>query len=203
MIKERYSHDWPSSRTSWGKWDGVIRWESWDDEVHILSGEGWRGWDRMIRWDVLKQLAKFTYLLETDEEGIGWGVFKQLINLTYILEGIIGWDIIKQLIKFTYILETDEDGIASSDNIQVIKFTYVLERMRWNNQMRRLKIIDILSGDEWKRWDGMMRWGYSIIDQVHVHSGYRWRGWYKMIRLEAFKQLTKLTYALEADEEDG
>jgi hypothetical protein len=38
------------------------------DQVHILSGDGRRGGDTMIRRKVFKQLTKFTYLLETDEE---------------------------------------------------------------------------------------------------------------------------------------
>ena len=47
-------------------------------------------------------------------------------------------------------------------------------------------------------WDDQM-WGIQTTDQ-----GPRtfWRGCI-MIRLEVLKQLTKFTYALETDEEDG
>ena len=43
------------------------------DQVHVRAGDGWRRWDGMIRWEIVKQLTKFTYSLETDEEdGMGW-----------------------------------------------------------------------------------------------------------------------------------
>ena len=51
-------------------------------------------------------------------------------------------------------------------------------------------------------WDDQMR-DVKTIDQVHVRSGDGGRGWDGMIRLDIFKRLTKFTYHLETDEEDG
>ena len=174
---ERYSNNWPSSRTPWRRmkgmgWDDQMRDIQRIDQVHVLSGDGWRGWDGMIRWEIFKQLTKFTYSLETDEEdGMGWSDERYSNNWPSSrtfwrrmkgMDGMIRWEILKQLTKFTYCLETDEgDG--------------------WDDQMRDIK----------------------TIDQVHVRSGDRWRGWDGMIRWEISKQLTKFTYSLETDEENG
>jgi hypothetical protein len=38
---------------------------------------------------------------------------------------------------------------------------------------------------------------FKTIDQVHLHPGDGGRGWDRMIRLDIFKQLTKLTYILK------
>ena len=43
------------------------------EQLHVRPGDGWRGRDKMIRLGLFKQLSKFTYALETDEDGgIGW-----------------------------------------------------------------------------------------------------------------------------------
>ena len=175
------------------RWRGLDWWSDEKlqtiDQVHILSGDRWRGWDGMIRWEIFKQLAKFTYELEADEEdGMSkWEIFKQFTKFTYFLEtddqmrdiqtihqvhlqagdgwrrwdGMISWEIFKKLSKFTYFLEMDK-------------------RMGWDDQMRDIQ----------------------TIDQVHVLPGGRQRGWDGMIRREIFKQLAKFTYILEMDEED-
>ena len=51
-----------------------------------------------------------------------------------------------------------------------------------------------------------MGWDYQVtciqtIDQVHVQAGNRRGGLDRMIRWETFKQLTRLTYSLEKNEE--
>ena len=89
----RWEINWPRSRTNWRRmkrmgWDDQMRdlklidqvhvptGDGWDDQmrdlkpidqVHVLSGNGWRGWDGMIRWQILNQLIKIMYKLETDE----------------------------------------------------------------------------------------------------------------------------------------
>ena len=94
-------------------------------------------------------------------------------------------------------------------------------------QLRNLNIVRLRSGDgedegiersderysnnwassrtDWRKmgWDEMR--GLKTIDYVHIPpcSGYGWRGWDRIIRWRALKQLTKVTYTLEMDEEDG
>ena len=70
-------NNWTSSRTNWRRmkemgWDDQMRDLKTIDQVHVLPGDGWRGWDRMIRWEISKQLTKFTYGLEKDEEDEMW-----------------------------------------------------------------------------------------------------------------------------------
>ena len=45
-----------------------------NQQGHVLAGDGQRKWDMMIGWasEILRQLTKFTYSLDTDEEdGMG------------------------------------------------------------------------------------------------------------------------------------
>ena len=125
-------------------WDDQMRDLKSIDQVHVLSGDVWRGWDGMIRPEILNQLTKFTYQLETDEEdGMGW---------------------------------SDRD----IKNTKIRTSWRWMKRMGWDDKMRDLKPIDqdhVLPGDGW-RWDGMIRW-------------------------EILNQLTKFTYHLETNEEDG
>ena len=55
-----------------------------------------------------------------------------------------------------------------------------MKRMERDNQMRDIQKIDqvhVHSGDRWRAWDGMIRREiFKTIDQVHVHSGDGWRG---------------------------
>ena len=51
-------------------------------------------------------------------------------------------------------------------------------------------------------WDNQIR-GLQTIDQVHVLARDKRRGRDGMIRWEVFKQLTRFTYFLETDKEDG
>ena len=126
-------------------WDDQMRDLKSIDQVHVLSGDVWRGWDGMIRPEILNQLTKFTYQLETDEE----------------------------------------DGMRWSD--RDIKNTKIRTSWRWMKRMG---------------WDDKMR-DLKPIDQDHVLPRDGWRGWDGMIRWEILNQLTKFTYFLETDEEDG
>ena len=76
------------------------------------------------------------------------------------------------------------------------------EMIRWEANKQLTKFTYQLDTDGEDEWDDQMR-GHQTIDQVHVHPGDGWRGWYGIIRWEVFKQLTKFTYELETDEEDG
>ena len=51
-------------------WDDQMRDLKTIGQVHVRTGDVWRGWDEIIRWEILKQLTKLTYWLETDE--VGW-----------------------------------------------------------------------------------------------------------------------------------
>ena len=103
MMRRKILNNWPSSLTFWSRmtrmgWDDEMRVKT-IDQLHVLSRDRWRGWDGMIRWEILKQLNKFTYSLETDEKN-----------------EMVRWEVLKQLIEFTYVLETDEeDGMGWSD----------------------------------------------------------------------------------------
>ena len=132
--------------------NGQVRGLQTVDDAHVLSENRWRGWNEMIRWDAFKQLTKFTYILETDEEdGMGWSM-----------------RIFKQLTKFTYILDTDEeDGMGWSDERPSNNWPSSrtnwrrMKRMGWNDQMRGHQTIDqvhVLTRDGWRRWHGMIRW---------------------------------------------
>ena len=128
-------------------------------------------------------------------------------------DGMIRWEPLKQLTGFTYKLETDEeDGMGWSDersknNWPISRTCWRrMKRMGWDDQMRDLKTIDqvhVLAGDGWRGWSDDQMKDLKTIDQVHVLAGDGWRGWDGMIRWEILKQLTKFTYALETDEEDG
>jgi hypothetical protein len=112
--------------------------------------------------------------------------------------------------KFTYKLETDEaNGIGFSDE----RYSKIwpssrtvwrrMKRKRRDNQMRGLRRIDPSSRTSWRRIKRMIR--YEMFKQLsYILSGDGWR-WDRMIRREIFKQLsvTKFTYSLETDEEDG
>ena len=169
---------------------GWLRWEILKQLTNLTYNlKGWRGWDRMIRWEIIKQLKKSTYFLEMDEEVgmIRWEILNKRPSLRTAWKQMkrMGWDNqmrdLKQYTKFTYSLETDEeDGIGWETLKKLKKFTYSLETIE-DNQMRDPKTIDevhILSGNNWRRWDGM-------------------------IRCEILKQLTMSTYILETDEVDG
>ena len=226
--EERYSNNWLSSHTIWRQtkrtgWDDQMRDIQTIEQVHIPPGDGWRGWDGMIRWEIFKQLTKFTYILETNEEDrMGWSderysnnwtsshtswrwmkrmgwddqeIFKQLTKFTYILDDgwrgrdrMIQWEIFKQSTKFTYNLETDEE-----------------DRMGWAYGRYSNNWPSSLTGWRWMKrmgWDDQMR-DIQTIGQVHLRAGDRWRGWDGMIAWEIFKPLTKFTYSLEMDDEDG
>ena len=226
---ERYSNNWPSSHTLW-RWKKRMRWDEMMgdiqtiDQVHLRAGDGWRGSDEMIRWEVFNQLTKFTYSLEMDEEdGMGWSderylnnwlssctIWRQVkgtgwddqkrdiqtIEQVHILsgdgwrgwDGTIRWEMFKQLAKFIYKLEMDEeDGMGWSH--ERYSNNWPSSHTLWR-QMKRTE------------WDDQM-WDIQTIDQVHILPGDRWGAWNGMIRWEIFKQLTKFTYRLEMDEEDG
>ena len=55
-------------------------------QVYVLAGDGQRGRDGMIRWEIFKQLTKFTYELEKDEEDevrcLQFNKFNYLMYLT-------------------------------------------------------------------------------------------------------------------------
>ena len=118
------------------------------DQVHVLPEDGWRGWDGVIRWEVIKQLTKSTFELETDDEDrMGWSDERSSNNwpssrtnwrLMKRMDRMIRWEVIKQLTKFTYSLETDEEdrmGWSDEDFIQMTKFTYTLERWKgWSDK---------------------------------------------------------------------
>ena len=204
QVCVRSSNNCPSSRTSWKQqikrmgWDDQMRCLQKVDQVHLLSRDGWRGWDGMMRWEVFKQLTKFTYFLKTDEEdGMGW---------------------------------SDE---RSSSNWPSPRTNWRrMMRIGWDDQMKGLQTIDqvhVQTGDGWRGWIGWsderssnnwpssrtswrrmkrMRWddkmrGLQTINQVYLLSGDGWRRQNETIRWEVFKQLTKFTYPLEMDEEDG
>ena len=84
---------------------------------------GWRGWDSIIIWEVFKQLTKFTYFLNTDEEKDDQRNGIQIIDQVHEQadDEWRGWDrmIRKAVFKhvnFTYFLKTDEeDGLWWSD----------------------------------------------------------------------------------------
>ena len=59
------------------------------DKVHVLSGDGWRGSDG-IRWEILYQLTKFTYLLETYEED-GMRDLHSADQIVHVLSGQVIW----------------------------------------------------------------------------------------------------------------
>jgi hypothetical protein len=90
-----------------------------------------------------------------------------------------------------------------------------MKRKGWDDQMRGITInqVHIRSGDEWRGWDGMIRWEVlktidqihvqavemkrmemecddqkiQIIDQVHLRTGDEWREWDGMIRWEGME----------------
>ena len=126
------------------------------------------------------------------------------------MKRMIRWEIFKQLTKFTYFLKTDEE-----------------DEMGWSDE----RYSNIQTEDRWRGWDGMgwsdekysNNWPSShtiwrqmkrlgcddqtrdiqTIDQVHIHTGDRWRGWNRMIRWEIFKQSTKFTYFLRQTKRMG
>lgn len=49
-------------------WGDQMRGNLSIDVVHVHPGDRRKRRDRMIRWAVLKQLIKFTYALQTDED---------------------------------------------------------------------------------------------------------------------------------------
>ena len=196
---ERFSNNWPSSRTFWRQmkrmgWENQKRglhtinqvyiqaedrWRGWDgmgwsderflnnsiDQVHVQTGDGWNG---MIRWQVFKQLTRFTYELETDEDGMGWLVERCSHNWQVHVRSGGGWV-----------------GLGWSDK-------------RPSNNWPS-------SRTNWWRMKGMERGNQMSNTQINNWPGSRTplRGWDGMIRWEIFKQLTKFTYKLEMDEEDG
>ena len=147
-------------------WDDQIRHLKTIDQVHVRAGEGWRGWDVIIRWEILKQLTKFTYELEKDEED---GMDNQMRDLKAIdqvhvppgdgwrgWDGIIRWEILKQLIKFH--VQTG-DGWSGWDGIirwevlkQLTNVTYLLETddgiIRWEILKQLIKFTYELETDE-------------------------------------------------------
>ena len=110
---------------------------------------------------------------------------------------------------------------------------YVPTRMRMLSETRQKHNwqVYVPAGDRWRGWE-RIRWsderssnnwpssrthwrrmtktgrdhqvrGLKTIDQVHVHSRDGWRRWDGIISWEVIKKLTKFTYFLETDEEDG
>ena len=86
------------------------------DQIHVLSDDGWRRWNEMIGWEILKQLTKFMYELETDEEdGTGWSD-EWSVDQVHVhpgdgwrgWDGMIMWEVFNQMTNLTYNLETDE-----------------------------------------------------------------------------------------------
>ena len=91
------------------------------NQVHILSADVWWRWDRIIRWEVINNLSKFTYVLETDEEDemVWWDEMSSNYwpssRTLWRRMKRMGWDdqmkVFKQLTKFTYILDTEDEDI--------------------------------------------------------------------------------------------
>ena len=66
------NHYIPTKMRKLSAWETMAK---FNQQVHVLPGESVEivKEDGMIRWEILKQLTKFTYWLETDEEdGMGW-----------------------------------------------------------------------------------------------------------------------------------
>ena len=144
--EDKYSKNWPSSRTSWARRRG----------------------DEMISWEVLKQLIELTYILYRCRERDGIirsEIFKQLTytyELVGVWDGMIRQEIFKQLTMFTYILETDEENRTDDQKrgIQTIysKFTYFLEAdeedgMGWSEERysNNCLKVHVRPGDVWGR----------------------------------------------------
>ena len=149
-------------------WGDQIRGLQNFDNVHVHTEGGWRERDGMIRWEVaFKQVTKFTYFLQTDEEDgmIRWEVFKQLTKSTYFLETDeedgMGWSDERSSNSWprsrTSWRQTKEDGMGWSNEVlkQLTKFTYKLEtdELRWLNASE----------------------GYSKNCQVHIRTEDAWR----------------------------
>ena len=67
----------------------------------------------------------------------------------------------------------------------------------------KLDQVDVQSGDERRGRDRMIRQKIFAIDQVRVLSGDGRKECNGMIKWEIFEQLTKFTYDLETDKEEG
>ena len=154
-------------------WDDQKRGIQTIDQVHVLSWDRWRGRDRMIRTAIFKHLIKFTYSLETNEEEEK------------------GW--------------WDEKYSKTIDQVHVLSGYRWRGREEWSDEKCSTNLSS--SRTNWirmkrKEWDDQKR-DFKTIEQVHTHPGDEWRARDRMIRRDVFKQLTRFTYELETDDEEG
>ena len=145
----------------------------------------------IIRWRVFKQLTKFTYSLETDDEDrMGWSDDEYSNNWP---SWRTGWRQRKRMM------------IRGHKSIDLVHVRSAEDGWRGWNRMIRWRVFKELTKSTYclktDEEDDQIR-DHKTIDLDHVQSGDGWRGWNKMIRWRVLKQLTKLTYWLTTEEED-
>ena len=173
QMRDLKTH-WPNSHTFWRRMKRM----GWDDQIT----------DPKINWPSLHTLWRRMKRMGWDDQMRGLKTIDQIHVRSG--DGWRGWDDqirdLKQLTKFTYALEMDEE-----DEMEWWDERSYNERPSSRTNWRRMKRMG---------WDVQIR-DLQAIEQVHVPPGERWRGWDGMIRWDILKQLSKITYDLQRDEE--
>ena len=190
-------------------WDDQMRDIQTVDQVHVLPGDGWGGWDGMMGWEIFKQLTKFTYSLEMEEEDeMRWDDGRYSNNWP---SSLTSWRWMKRIRwddQMRGIQSINQVHLLSGDGWrgwygmvrweifkQLTKFMYHLEtgkgdRMGWSEKRYSNNWTSSHTSWRWMKrmgWDDHMR-DIQTIGQVHLRAGDRWRGWDQMIRWEVFNQ---------------